>query len=91
MHRDADGAGLVGNGAGDCLPDPPGGIGGEFVSSAVFKFFDRFHQAHVPFLNEVEEGESAVGVFFGNTDDETQVGLNHFGFCLEAFGHPGAE
>ena len=37
----ADGAGLVGDGAGDGLANPPGGVGGEFVAALVFEFFDR--------------------------------------------------
>src|SRR5271155_3863148 len=30
VHRDADGAGLIGNGTSDRLPDPPRGVGGKF-------------------------------------------------------------
>ena len=41
MHRHADGAGLIGNGAGDGLPDPPGGICGEFVSLCPIKLVHR--------------------------------------------------
>jgi len=37
VHRDADGAGLIGDGAGDSLADPPSGIGGEFVAATPFK------------------------------------------------------
>ena len=86
MHRDADGPRLIGDAAGDGLPDPPGGVGGKFVAAAIFEFFHGLHQAHVAFLDQVEERQAAVGVFFGDGDDETQVGLDHFGFGLEGPG-----
>src|ERR1039458_5685176 len=47
VHRDADGARLIGDGAGDRLPDPPRGVGGKFVAAAVFELVDGFHQADV--------------------------------------------
>ena len=55
VHRDADRAGLVGDGAGDGLADPPSRVGRKFVAAAVFEFLDRFHEAHVALLDEVEE------------------------------------
>ena len=83
VHRDADGARLVGDRAGDRLANPPGGVGRELVAAAVFEFLDRLHQAHVAFLDQVEEGEAAVGVFLGDGNDEAQVGFDHFGLRLE--------
>ena len=77
MHRDADGARLVGDRAGDRLADPPGGVGRELVAAAVFELVDRLHQADVAFLDQVEELQAAVGVFLGDGDDEAQVGLHH--------------
>src|SRR3546814_19484316 len=41
VHRDADGPRLVGDRAGDRLPDPPGGIGRELVAAAVLELVDR--------------------------------------------------
>ena len=73
VDRYADGAGLIGDCAGDGLSDPPGGIGGEFVAASVFVFIDSAHEAGVAFLDEVEEGESAVAIFFGDGDDESEV------------------
>ena len=90
VHRDADGARLVGDGAGDGLADPPGGVGGKLVAAAVFEFLDRLHQAHVAFLDQVEEGEAAVGVFLGDGNDEAQVGLDHFGLGLQRLAQPAA-
>ena len=42
MHRDTDGAGLVGNGTGDCLTNPPCCIGGKFKALRVVKLLHRF-------------------------------------------------
>ena len=82
VHRDANGAGLVGNGAGDGLANPPDGIGGELVTAAIFEFLDAFHQADVAFLNQIEKGLAAVGVFLGDGNDEAQIGFGHVGFGL---------
>src|SRR3546814_5965900 len=45
VHRNTDGARLIGNRTGDRLPDPPGGVGRELVTTAVFELADRLHQA----------------------------------------------
>ena len=82
VHRNTDGARLIGNRAGDRLADPPGGIGREFIAAAVFKLIDGLHQADVAFLDQVQELQAAVGVFFGNRDHEPQVRLDHFLFAL---------
>ena len=92
MHRDTDGARLVGDRAGDRLPDPPGGVGRELVAAAVFELVDRLHQADVAFLDQVEELQAAVGVFLGDGNDEAQVGLHHLllglaGFALALLHH----
>src|SRR5690606_5134381 len=86
VHRNTNGARLVGNRAGNGLANPPGGIGGEFVTAAVFKFVYGFHQADVAFLNQVEELQAAVGVFFGNGNDQAQVGFDHFLFGAARLG-----
>src|SRR5262244_2705790 len=77
VHGDADGARLVGDRAADRLPDPPGGIGRKLVAAAILEFVDRFHQADIAFLDQVEELQAAVGVFLGDGDDEAQVRLHH--------------
>ena len=87
VDRDANGAGLVGDAAGDGLANPPGGVGGELVAAPVFEFLDAFHQADVAFLDQVEEGLAAVGVFLGDGDDEAQIGLDHLGLGLLRAGH----
>ena len=84
MHRDTDGAGLIGDGAGDGLTNPPSGVGRELVAAAVLKLLDGLHKTHVSLLDQVEERESAVGVLLGDRDDEAEVGLDHL--CLGAKG-----
>ena len=42
MNGDADGAGLIGDGAGNRLPNPPRRVGGELVALGVVEFFCRF-------------------------------------------------
>ena len=85
MNRNADGACLVGDGTRNRLAYPPCRIGREFVAAAVFKLVYRLHQADVAFLNQVKELHAAVGVFFGNGDNQTQVGFNHFLFGAFGF------
>src|SRR5882757_6678160 len=75
VHRDADGARLVGHGARDRLADPPRGVRGELVALGVVELLDRTDQAKVAFLDEVEEGHAAAGVALGQRDDEAQVRL----------------
>jgi len=41
VHRDADGAGMIGDGAGDGLADPPGGVSAELEAAAIFVFIER--------------------------------------------------
>lgn len=42
-------------------------------------------------MDEVEEGEASVEVFFGDGDNEAEVGFDHFGFGLEALMEPSLE
>jgi hypothetical protein len=89
VHRDADGARLVGDRAGDGLADPPRGVGRELVAAAVFELVHRLHQADVAFLDQVEELQAAVGVFLGDRDDQAQVGLGHFALGATGLGFAG--
>jgi hypothetical protein len=97
---------LIGDGTGDGLTNPPGGVRAELVAAPILKLLDGLHQADVALLDEVEELESAVGVLLGDRDDEAKVGLDQLtlgllGECLTALeldgavaeritGHPGA-
>lgn len=75
VHRDTDGAGLVGHRAGDRLTDPPGGVRGELVALGVVELLDRADQTEVALLDEVQEEHAAAGVTLGQGDHQTEVGL----------------
>ena len=78
MHRNTDGARLVCNRAGDRLANPPCGVGGELIAAAIFKLIDRFHEANIALLDQIQKLQPAICVFFGNGNHQTQIGLNHF-------------
>ena len=75
VHRDADGARLVGHRAGDRLADPPRRVGRELEALGVVELLDRTDQAEVALLDEVQEQHAAAGVALGERDHEAQVGL----------------
>src|SRR5215218_1749514 len=77
VDRDADRAGLVGQGTRDRLADPPRGVGRELEALAVIELLRRAYQTECALLDEVEERESLVPVVLGDGDDEPQVGLDH--------------
>ena len=76
MDRQADRAALVGDRAGDRLADPPGGVGAEFEAALVVELVGGLHQADVAFLDQIQEGEAATDVFFGDGDDQAEIGLD---------------
>ena len=53
VYGDADGPGLVRNGAGGRLAYPPGGIGGELVALGVVELVHGLDKAEVALLDEV--------------------------------------
>ena len=91
VDRDADGPRLVGDGAGDGLPDPPRGVRAELVAAPVLELLDGLHQAHVAFLDQVQERQAAVRVLLGDADDQPQVGLDHLGLGAQALAQPGLQ
>ena len=66
MGRDADGPGVVEDGALDGLSDPPGRIGGELEPASVIELLDRPHQAQVPLLDQVQQRETAPDILLGH-------------------------
>ena len=78
VNGDANGAALIGNGACDGLPDPPHGIGRDLHAMAVVEFFNRVHEAHIAFLDQVQEIEGALAaIFLGDRDDQPEMGPHH--------------
>ena len=86
MDRNADRAGLVGNGPSDCLANPPRRVGGELEAAPIVELLHRPHQAEVALLDEIQEGQPTVAVALGDRDDEAQVCLGEQVLCLLAFG-----
>ena len=76
VHGHADGPRLIGDRAGDRLPDPPRGVRGELVTLAVLELLHRLDQADVALLHQVEEMQPAVGVLLGDAYHQPQVGLD---------------
>jgi hypothetical protein len=66
MDGDPDGPGLIGDGAGDGLSDPPGSVGAEFIATAILKFIHRLHEPDIALLDEIEKLQAAVGIFLGD-------------------------
>ena len=76
VHGDADGAGLIGDGARDGLADPPGGVRRELEALRVVELLDGADEAEVALLDKVEEQHAASYVALGDGHDETQVRLD---------------
>src|SRR6185437_11802960 len=76
VNWNADGPSLIGNGAGNRLPNPPRRIRRKFVTATVFELVHRLHQADVAFLNQIEELQSAVRVLLRNRNHQPQFRLN---------------
>jgi hypothetical protein len=86
VHRNADGAALIGHRAGNRLTNPPRGVRAKLEAAAIFEFIDRPHQAGIAFLNEVQETQPAVAVFLGNRYHQPQVAFRQAPFCLLILG-----
>ena len=89
VHRDADGARLVGHCAGDRLADPPRRVGRELEALGVVELLDGADEAEVALLDEVEELHAAAGVALGERDDQAQVGAEQVALrALSVAGDP---
>src|SRR5215204_5702158 len=73
VHRDADGAGLVGHGPAESLPDPPRCIRGEPKAPVWVEPLNRLHQSYVALLDEVLEGKTVSTILLGYRDDQPEV------------------
>ena len=91
VHGHPNGSGVVGDGPGDGLTDPPGGVRRELVAPAVLVLVDRPHQAGVAFLDDVQEGQAAVAVFLGNRNHQAEVAARQIPFALLVFIEDGAD
>jgi hypothetical protein len=73
VRRDAHGLHGVGERAPDGLLDPPRRVRGKAAICGGIELLDRAHQAHVAFLDEVEQHQAAVAVALRDGHDEPQV------------------
>ena len=83
MHRQADGARLVHDGALDALADPPGGVGRETEAALRIELLQRVNQPEVAFLDQVQQLQAATDVVLGDIHHQPQVVLDHLLACGE--------
>ena len=76
MFGQVNQAGLLTGGAADGLANPPGGVGAEVAATLPVELLGGAHQAEIAFLDEVDEGDTGVGVAARDGDDETEVGFD---------------
>src|SRR6266542_1975845 len=77
VDRDPDRAGLVGDGPGNRLADPPRRVRRELVAPTIFELVDGLHEPDVAFLDEIQELQAAIRVLLRDRDHEPQVRLHH--------------
>ena len=81
VHRHADGAALVGDGAADRLANPPRGVGREAEAAGVLELVDGPHQPRIAFLDQVQEAQAAIAVALGDRDDQAEVACRQVAAC----------
>ncbi len=67
---------LVGQGTADGVSDPPRSVGGEAITACVVEALDRFHQADVALLNQVNQRQAAAVVAPRDADHEPEICLH---------------
>ena len=82
MHGDTNRPCLVGYRSSDCLSYPPRCVSGKLEALCIIEFFNRFHQAEVALLNEVEKLHASANVAFCDRHDKTQVCFAQNMLCL---------
>src|SRR5258708_2379916 len=75
MHRDTNGASLVGDRARDRLTNPPGGIRTELIALGVIELLHSTNQADIPLLDQVQQAHATANIFFRHAHNQAQVRL----------------
>ncbi|CDN41615.1 hypothetical protein BN871_AI_01260 [Paenibacillus sp. P22] len=75
VDRNTDGPGLVGDGAGNRLTNPPGRVRAELEAFLVIEFLDSLDETHVALLDQIQEQHAASDITLRDADDETKVGF----------------
>ena len=81
MDGQADRAALVCEGARHGLADPPRCVGRELEPELVVELLDRPDQAHVPFLDQIQERHAGLRVVAGDRHHEAEVALDQAPLC----------
>src|SRR6266852_4233721 len=76
MFGQMDQPGLFTRRTTDCLANPPGCVGSKMTAALVIKLLCRTHQAKIPLLNKIYQGNSRAGIAAGNRDDKTKIRFN---------------
>src|SRR5262245_46055825 len=77
VHRHADRAGVIRDGALHRLSDPPGCVGRELEAAAPVELLDGAVQPQRSLLDQVEERNAEPAIALRNRDDEPEVRLDH--------------
>ncbi len=83
MHRQADGARLVHDGALDVLPDPPRSVGGKAEAAFRIEFLQRVDHTQIAFLDQIKQRHAAVRIMLGDVHHQPQIVFDHFLARLE--------
>ncbi len=79
MSGDTDGTAVIGQRPGYRLANPPGSIGTETVTTTVIILFNRLHQAHIAFLNQVQELQAPSSILLGNANHQPGISPDQMG------------
>ena len=77
----ADGAGLIHDGAFDRLPNPPGCVGGKTESAFRIELFDCMYKPEVAFLDEVEQRQTPIEIPARYFHNQAQIAFDHSTTC----------
>src|SRR5262245_35080650 len=76
-HKGLRGAGTV-----NSLSNPPDGIGAELQIASIVKVVNRPHQPNIAILNQVAEGQASIAKLVDDTNNQTQIVVDHLLFRL---------
>src|SRR6266478_2215973 len=85
VNGNADRTRLISDGPGDCLANPPRGVGRKLIAAAPLELVGTLHEADIALLDQVEELQPAVGILLRNGHDEAKVCLRQFFLRLVGF------
>src|SRR5664280_1607024 len=91
LDRKPNSTRLIGDGAGDGLAYPPGGIGGKSEALMHVILLDRLHQAEIALLDQIEESDTSAHITLGNAYHKARIGFNDLFASQDAILHEGFE